>query len=77
VQLSGFVVKNINPLNKNIFNKWVKDLKRYIKKEEIEMSSKHMKRCSTSLDITDMKIKSTMRYNFQCTRMAIIKKRQK
>ena len=38
------------------------------------MANKHMKRCSTSLVIRDIQIKTTMRYQFPFTRMAIIKR---
>jgi hypothetical protein len=66
-RLEGYVHKPRNASNPQ-------ELEETRNKTEIQMTANKYKKCSTSLSIREMQIKTTLRFHFTPLRLAMIKK---
>jgi hypothetical protein len=66
----GLITRKLKKLNSPKINepikKWATELNITFSKEEIQMQKKHMKKCSPSLAIKEMQMKTLLRFHLAC-----------
>ena len=61
-------------IKNNLIKKWAHDMNKHFSQEDIQGANRHMKRCSTSLNIRAKCKSKPQWYHLMLVRMAIIKK---
>jgi hypothetical protein len=72
-EYTGNLKKVNSPKINEPIKKWAIELNRTFSKEEIQMAKKHKTKCSPSLAIKEMQIKTSLRVHLTLVRLAIIK----
>jgi hypothetical protein len=68
-------LKKLNSKRKNVpINKWANELSQWFSEEDVQIAKNTMNKCSASLAIKKMQIKSPLRFHLSLVRMIIIKK---
>jgi hypothetical protein len=66
--------KTLNPQRINIpMKKWAHELNREFLKEDVQMANRYVEKCSTSLAIKEMQIKTPQRFHLTPIKMAIFR----
>jgi hypothetical protein len=71
IKIYRVLTKLNSPQINELIRKWTTELNRTFFKEEIQVSKNHMKKCSPSLAIKEMQIKTTLRLHLSPVRIAI------
>ena len=61
-----------NSKKSNLMKKWAEELSGHFSKEDIQMTDRYLKRCSTLLVFREMQIKITVRYYLIPIRMCVL-----